>query len=136
MTGVNVRDVRRQASGALLRGAVYSLSFVVYRPSSVVHRLRIGMSDLIGKTLGHYEILERIGQGGMAEVYKGYQRLLDRYVAVKVLHAFMLTEVGSQERFQREARAVAALRHPNIVQVFDFDVANNIYFMIMEFIDG
>ena len=59
----------------------------------------------------------------MAEVYKAYQPSLDRYVAVKVLHPFLLEEAGSRERFQREARAVATLRHPNIVQVFDFDDA-------------
>jgi serine/threonine protein kinase/tetratricopeptide (TPR) repeat protein len=94
------------------------------------------MSDLTGKTLGRYRILERIGRGGMAEVYKGYQPSLDRYVAVKVLHPFLLEEEGSRERFEREARAVATLRHPNIVQVFDFDEQDGTYFMVMEFIAG
>ncbi|HUS15481.1 MAG TPA: protein kinase [Chloroflexia bacterium] len=94
------------------------------------------MGDLTGKTLGRYRIMERIGRGGMAEVYKGYQPSLDRYVAVKVLHSFLLEEEDSRERFSREARAVAALRHPNIVQVFDFDEQDGIYFMVMEFIDG
>ena len=94
------------------------------------------MTDLTGKTLGRYRILERIGRGGMAEVYKAYQPSLDRYVAIKVLHPFLLEEDGSRERFQREARAVAALRHPNIVQVFDFDNEGDVYFMVMEFIDG
>src|SRR5438270_5199342 len=94
------------------------------------------MSDLTGKTLGRYRVLERIGRGGMAEVYKGYQASLDRYVAIKVLHSFLLEEEGSRERFQREARAVAALRHPNIVQVFDYDAEGDVYFMVMEFIDG
>ncbi|HMA34015.1 MAG TPA: protein kinase, partial [Chloroflexia bacterium] len=94
------------------------------------------MSDLTGKTLGRYRVLERIGRGGMAEVYKGYQASLDRYVAIKVLHAFLLEEEGSRERFRREARAVAALRHPHIVQVFDFDDEGEEYFMVMEFVDG
>src|SRR5258708_29594540 len=94
------------------------------------------MSGLTGHTPGRYRILERIGRGGMAEVYKAYQPSLDRYVAVKVLHPFLLEEVGSRERFQREARAVAALRHPHIVQVFDFDTEGDRYFMVMEFVDG
>src|SRR5215210_4875965 len=94
------------------------------------------MGDLTGKTLGRYRILERVGRGGMAEVYKGYQPSLDRYVAIKVLHPFLLEEDGSRERFQREARAVATLRHPNIVQVFDFDTEGDDYFMVMEYIDG
>src|SRR6476661_6004932 len=94
------------------------------------------MGDLTGKTLGRYQIQERLGQGGMAEVYKAYQPQLDRYVAVKVLHSFLLDQESSRRRFQREARAVAALRHPHIVQVIDFDVAGDVYFMVMELIEG
>src|SRR5437016_2055079 len=94
------------------------------------------MNNLTGKSLGRYRILERIGRGGMAEVYKGYQQSLDRYVAVKVLHPFLLDEEGTRERFQREARAVAALRHPNIVQVFDYDRDGDVYFMVIELIHG
>ena len=62
------------------------------------------MSDLTGKTLGRYRIVERIGRGGMADVYKAYQPSLDRYVAIKVLHPFLLEEDGSRERFQRVHR--------------------------------
>jgi serine/threonine-protein kinase len=94
------------------------------------------MTDLTGKTLGRYRILERIGRGGMAEVYKAYQPSLDRYVAVKVLYPFLLSEEGSRDRFRREARAVASLHHTNIVQVFDYDDDGDVYFMVMEFIDG
>jgi len=93
---------------------------------------------LIGETLGKYEIVEHLGHGGMAEVYKAYQPGLDRYVAIKVLHSFLADEENFLARFQREAKAVAALRHPNIVQVHDFDhdQERNIYYMVMEFIDG
>ena len=94
------------------------------------------MQNLTGKSLGRYRILQRVGRGGMAEVYQAYQPSLDRHVAVKVLHPFLLEEDGARERFQREARAVAALRHPNIVQVFDYDNEGDVYFMVMEFIDG
>ena len=94
------------------------------------------MGNLTGTTLGRYQIQERLGQGGMAEVYKAYQPALDRYVAVKVLHSFLLEHEVSRRRFQREARAVAALRHPHIVQVIDFDAADDLYFMVMELIEG
>ncbi len=74
----------------------------------------------------------------MAEVYKAYQPGLDRYVAVKVLHHFLANEEDFLTRFRREARIVATFRHPNIVQVhdFDFDAQDNVYYMVMEFIDG
>ena len=93
---------------------------------------------LIGKTLGKYEVLEHIGHGGMSEVYKGQHAQLDRMVAVKVLHPFLAGEEGFVIRFKREARIVATLRHPNIMQVYDFDYndALDIYYMVMEYIDG
>ena len=71
----------------------------------------------------------------MAEVYKGQQVHLDRMVAVKVLHPFLADEEGFVVRFQREARIVATLRHPNIVQVYDFDYNNelNIYYMAVSY---
>jgi WD40 repeat protein/energy-coupling factor transporter ATP-binding protein EcfA2 len=72
----------------------------------------------------------------MAEVYKAYQPGLDRYVAVKVLHKHLAEEAGFVGRFEREAASVARLRHPNIVQVIDFDRHENQYYMVMEFIDG
>jgi tRNA A-37 threonylcarbamoyl transferase component Bud32 len=94
---------------------------------------------LIGETLGgRYHIVEKVGRGGMAEVYKAHQPGLDRYVAVKILHSFLAQERDFLDRFQREAKAVAAFRHANIVQVFDFayDEERDIYYMVMEFIDG
>ena len=95
-------------------------------------------STLVGKTLGKYQILEHSGSGGMAEVYKAYHPGLDCYVAVKVLHPFLATEEDFLTRFQREARVVATFRHPNIVQVYDYDcdVNNDRNYMVMEFIDG
>lgn len=94
---------------------------------------------MIDKTLGtKYRITESLGIGGMSEVYKAYQPGLDRYVAIKVLRAFLATEEDFLTRFRREAKAAAMLRHPNIVRVhdFDFDVESNTYYMVMEFIDG
>jgi serine/threonine protein kinase len=93
---------------------------------------------LIGQTFGKYRISEHLGSGGMSEVYKAYQPGLDRYVAIKVLHSFLAQEEDFLARFQREAKFAAMLRHPNIVQVYDFDLDKdtNSYYMVMEFIDG
>jgi serine/threonine protein kinase len=91
---------------------------------------------LIGKTLGKFQIIEQIGRGGMASVYKAYQPGLDRYVAIKTMHAFLAEEEGFVERFRREAQSVARLRHPNIVQMYDFDVEHGTYYMVMEFLEG
>jgi serine/threonine protein kinase len=98
--------------------------------------LEVFMSTLNGKNLGKYRMLERLGRGGMADVYKAYHPRLDRYVAVKVMHSHLVDDSDFLTRFEREARAVANLRHPNIVQVFDFDIEDEIYFMVMEFIEG
>ena len=96
------------------------------------------MSDtLSGKKIGKYVIKEKLGSGGMAEVYKGYQENLDRFVAIKIMHAFLVADQDFLNRFQREARAMAALSHPNIVGVYDFDVyGDNSYYLVMEYIQG
>jgi serine/threonine protein kinase len=95
-----------------------------------------GASLLIGQTLGKYRIVEQVGSGGMASVYKAFQPALDRYVAIKLMHTFLIGEKDFLERFQREARSVARLRHPNIVQVYDFDIEGEAYYMVMEFLQG
>jgi tRNA A-37 threonylcarbamoyl transferase component Bud32 len=94
-------------------------------------------TDLLeGRNLGKYRVLEPLGRGGMARVYRAYHPQLDRYVAIKVLRSDLVEEEEFLARFKREARAVAALRHPNIVQVFDFDVEGDIYYMVMELLQG
>ena len=74
----------------------------------------------------------------MAEVYRGYHAALDRYVAIKVLHAFLADDPEFKSRFEKEARNVARLKHPNIVQVYDFeyDPSDESYYMVMELIEG
>jgi TolB protein len=88
------------------------------------------MPPLIGQTLGQYQIVEPIGQGGMATVYKAYQPALDRYVAVKVLPATFAHEPGLAERFSREAQAIAQLDHPNILPIPNFGKHENISSMM------
>lgn len=94
------------------------------------------MKSLVGVTLGQYEILEKIGQGGMAHVFKAYQPGLDRYVAIKVLAPSLAEEAGFTERFQREAQSVARLHHPNILQVYDFGTQDNYNYLVMRYVES
>ncbi|MBT6152058.1 MAG: protein kinase, partial [Chloroflexi bacterium] len=77
------------------------------------------MANMVGITLGKYKLMERLGKGGMAEVYKAHHEKLDRFVTIKILHTFLSDDQEFLARFEREARAVAALRHPHIVQIHD-----------------
>ncbi len=83
-----------------------------------------------------YEIFKRIGRGGMADVFLGRDRLLDRQVAIKVLFPEFAVDPNFVERFRREAQAAANLSHPNIVSVFDWGKHSGTYFIAMEFVDG
>jgi serine/threonine protein kinase len=93
-------------------------------------------SSLQGQRLGRYLVLEPLGRGGMARVYRAYHPQLDRYVAIKVLHSDLVEDTGFLARFRHEAQAIAALRHPHIVQVYDFDVQDGMYYMVMELLEG
>jgi serine/threonine protein kinase len=95
-----------------------------------------GRGNLVGRNLGKYHLVDWLGQGGMADVYKAYQSGLARYVAIKVIHAHLIDEEELIERFESEALAVAGLHHPNIVQVFDFDREDDQSYMVMEFVAG
>lgn len=94
------------------------------------------MTLAIGENVGPYRIVEQLGQGGMASVFKAYHAALDRYVALKVLHPAFLEEPNFLARFQREARVVARLEHPHIVPVYDFADHAGQPFLVMKFIEG
>jgi serine/threonine protein kinase len=93
-------------------------------------------ASLEGKTLGRYRILDPLGRGGMARVYRAYHPQMDRYVAVKVMRSDLTEDGDFLARFQREARSIGTLRHTNIVQVYDFDMHEGIYYMVMELLEG
>lgn len=97
----------------------------------------IGMEDsLVGQTLGAYRLVERLGQGGMATVYKGYEAALDRYVAVKVLPQFFASDPSFTQRFRREAKAIAQLNHPNIIPIYSYGEQSGITYLVMQFVEG
>src|SRR5215470_14411628 len=87
-------------------------------------------------TIGKYKVMERLGQGGMGSVYLCEHKFMRRRVAVKVLPAAKAEDQASLERFYREARAAAALDHPNIVRAYDIDQDENLHFLVMEYVDG
>jgi len=89
-----------------------------------------------GENIGPYRIIEQLGQGGMATVYKAYHAALDRYVALKVLHPAFLEDHSFTARFQREARVVAKLDHPSIVPVYDFAEQEKRPYLVMKYITG
>src|SRR5579872_1215631 len=87
-------------------------------------------------TIGKYKVLERLGSGGMGSVYLCEHKLMRRRVAIKVLPTAKAEDAASLERFYREARAVAALDHPNIVRAYDIDQDDKLHFLVMEHVDG
>ena len=93
--------------------------------------------SLEGKTIGNrYEILEKIGVGGMATVYKAKDNILKRNVAIKVLRDEFTTDEEFIKRFNTEAQSAASLTHPNIVSIYDVGHEENLYFIVMELIKG
>jgi serine/threonine protein kinase len=91
---------------------------------------------MIGTTLGHYRIVELLGKGGMGEVYLADDIRLQRRVALKILARELAGDPDRRERFEREARAAAALNHPNIVTIHSVEEADGIPFLTLELIDG
>ena len=95
------------------------------------------MDRFIGKRLdGRYEIHELIGVGGMAYVYRAYDRVEDRWVAIKILKEEFSNNSDFLRRFRNESKAIAVLSHPNIVRVFDVSFGDQIQYIVMEYIDG
>lgn len=91
---------------------------------------------MLGLKLGHYRISEKIGVGGMGEVYRAHDERLDRDVALKVLPAGALADEAARKRFRKEALALSKLNHPNIATVHDFDTQDGVDFLVMEYIAG
>lgn len=94
------------------------------------------LMSLIGQTLGQYQIVEQIGAGGMATVYKAYQPGLDRFVAIKVLPAQHALTPGFKERFNLEAKAVAQLSHPNILPIYDAGIEGDLSYFVMKYVSS
>jgi serine/threonine-protein kinase len=94
------------------------------------------MEDLTGKQLGQYQIVEPLGNGGMASVYKAYQSNMERYVALKILPRHLAADPEFVSRFKNESKVIASLEHPNILPVYDFGEANGYTYLVMRFIEN
>ena len=91
---------------------------------------------MVGRSLNHYKVVELLGKGGMGEVWIAEDSKLGRRVALKVLPDRLTADVDRRGRFEREARAVAALNHPNIVTIHSVEEAEGVHFLTMELVDG
>ena len=91
---------------------------------------------MTGRTIAHYSIIEKLGEGGMGAVYKARDERLDRFVALKVLPAEKMADPDRRRRFEQEAKSASALNHPNIVTIYDIGQADDVYFIAMEYVAG
>jgi eukaryotic-like serine/threonine-protein kinase len=96
----------------------------------------VDSSSLIGRTVSHYRIIEKIGAGGMGEVYRAHDVQLERDVALKFLPSGTLTDESARKQFRKEALALAKLNHPNIETVYEFGSQDSADFLAMELIAG
>src|SRR5215207_10412047 len=90
---------------------------------------------MIGTRLGPYEIVEEIGRGGMATVFRAYQPNVGRFVAVKVIHRSIAYDSSAVERFQREAKLIARLEHPHLLPVYDYDGTHEPPYIVMRYLE-
>src|ERR1700733_2362222 len=94
------------------------------------------MALAAGTRLGPYEIVVQVGAGGMGEVYSARDTRLDRIVAIKILPTHRSSQADARERFEREGRAIAALNHPHICQLYDVGTEGPISYLVLEFLQG
>jgi serine/threonine protein kinase len=90
----------------------------------------------VGSVIGAYQLVEFIGEGGMAKVYRGLHPELQRYAAIKIMHAHFSQDKDFVQRFKNEAKNLAMLRHPNIVQVYDASISGKFPYIVMEYVQG
>ena len=91
---------------------------------------------MIGETILHYKILEKLGEGGMGEVFKAQDTKLDRFVALKFLPSQLTASEDDKARFIQEAKAASSMNHPNVCTIYDIQEFDNQLFIVMEYIDG
>ena len=130
-------ELRRQIEALLARdedGQILDRPATELLPETTTHRTAPSLSA--GEKLGHYEIVDLVGSGGMGEVYRARDSRLRRNVAIKVLPSEVSRDPERRQRFEREGRSVALLNHPNVVSIYDVGEARGIYFLVTELVEG
>ena len=94
------------------------------------------MQQYIGKTIGAYQVVEQVGRGGMATVFKAYQPSMDRYVAIKILPSHFTEDESFVGRFVQEARTLARLEHPHILPVHDYGEQEGTTYLVMRYVEA
>ncbi len=128
-------ELRREVE-SLLASHDQAVSFIETPPADIAAGMMAEKRSVIGRTLGHYQITSLLGAGGMGEVYRARDLRLDRDVAVKILPEHLAADAEALRRFEREAKAVAALSHPNILAIHDFGNEDGVSYAVMELLKG
>src|SRR5260370_23199309 len=133
-------DALRQEVESLLSRQSESES-LIESPASEISNREPGLppqagGGIVGKTISHYRVIEKLGAGGMGVVYRAHDVRLDRDVALKVLPAGRLAREAARNRFHKEALALAKLNHPHIGAIYDFDTQQGVDFLVMEYVPG
>jgi serine/threonine protein kinase/Flp pilus assembly protein TadD len=110
--------------------------FLETPPENEINQVLFQKQNAIPESIGPYRILNLLGKGGMGEVYRAIDTRLDRKVAIKVLPQHLMTDPAALKLFHREAKAIAALNHPNILAIYEFDSTNSISFVVTELLEG
>ena len=129
-------DLRREAASLLERESRADGFLADPLDALAAAEQRRGPALVSGQTIAHYRIVKAIGAGGMGEIYLAHDTRLDRQVALKILPTELALDASRRSRFAREAKAVAALNHPNIVTVHAVEEAGGLHFITMEFVKG
>jgi serine/threonine protein kinase len=132
LEGVDL-ELRREVEELLAQDSTASL---LSRPVANLLDSHPSPAQLIGKTVAHYRIEAKLGAGGMGEVFRAHDTRLERPVALKFLAPHLLSDPGTRRRFEQEAKAVAALDHPNICTIFEIDEAEGTVFLAMALVQG
>src|SRR5574341_703818 len=125
----------RKRLRALVDRRLYDIK-VDYRKADTPTPSPVAGGRTLATQMGVFEHLEPIGRGGMAEIYKAHHPTLDKLVAIKILPPTLAKQADFRHRFEREARVVGTLKHPNIVQVYDFGESDGTYYMVLEYVQG
>src|SRR6202050_462539 len=120
----------------MFQGFDQIVAFMLHRRLKRTMLLGSNRNQMVGTTISHYQILEKLGEGGMGVVYKARDLRFDRCVCIKILPPEQLKDESRKQRFIQEAKSASSLNHPNIITIHEIDQTDGIDFIVMEFVAG